>query len=69
MNELIKKLARQTRSELLGMDSSTDRWKEKFVELLLRECFTKLKNIYPPDDSIPVEEAIVWLKEQFEMKD
>jgi len=38
---------------------------EKFAELLLQECFTKLEHSYPRDDCIPVEELINCLKKHF----
>lgn len=38
MNEKIKKFAKQASEELIGMSCTRDRWKEKFAELIVKEC-------------------------------
>lgn len=41
---------------------------ERFAELIVRECIVRLKNNYPPDDCLPIEEIEGFLKDHFGVK-
>jgi hypothetical protein len=42
-----------------------DLFNEKFAELIVQECIVGLKDNYPPDDLLPIEEVTGFLKEHF----
>lgn len=75
MNERIKELAEQAMvfsHNNGGWRISThvpNDFKEKFAELIVRECGTVLDNNYPPDELVPIEEVMACLKEHFGVKE